>query len=67
MLIKDLQDIASEMVVTFFKLSTKTLKAMILAKFSKMMAIAQTITAKEDNNLMHRFDWSMNLGVLSDS
>jgi hypothetical protein len=43
MQIKDLQDVASEMVVTFFKLSTETSKAVILAKLSKMMATTQTM------------------------
>jgi hypothetical protein len=51
-----LQDVAREMVVTFFKLYTETLKAVILAKFSKMMVIPHTMAVEEEEDLMHRFD-----------
>ncbi len=59
--IKELQDVASETLVSFFKLSTETAKGVIIAEFKKILNEARDMAAKEDDDLRYKFDWSMDL------
>jgi hypothetical protein len=57
--IKELQDVASKTVVSFFKLSTETAKSVIIAEFKKILNKTRAIAAENEDNLRYRFDWSM--------
>jgi hypothetical protein len=57
--IKELQDLASKTVVSFFKLSTETAKSVIIAKFKKIQNKTRTVAAENYNNLRYKFNWSM--------
>jgi hypothetical protein len=61
--IKELQDVASKTVVSFFKLSTETAKSVIIAEFKKILNKTHAIAAENDDNLRYRFDWSMEPNV----
>ncbi len=53
----------SKTVVSFFKLSTETPEAVIIAEFKKILIQAQEIAAEEDDEYRFEFDWSMDLDV----
>jgi hypothetical protein len=59
--IKELQDMASKTVVSFFKLSTEMAKGVIIAEFEKILNEAREMAAKDDDDLRYKFDWSMDL------
>jgi hypothetical protein len=61
--VKEFQGMTSKTVVSFFKLSTETHKAVIIAKFMKILIQAQKMVVEEDNEYRFKFDWSMNLNV----
>jgi hypothetical protein len=59
--IKELQDVVSKTVVSFFKLSMEMTKGVIIAEFEKISNEAREMAAKDDDDLRYKFDWSMDL------
>jgi hypothetical protein len=59
--IKELQDVASKTVVSFFKLSMETAKGVIIAELEKILNEARETAAKDDDDLRYKFNWSMDL------
>ncbi len=59
--IKELQDVASKMLVSFFKLSMETAKGVIIAESEKILNEAREMAAKDDDDLQYKFNWSMDL------
>jgi hypothetical protein len=61
--IKELQDVASKTVVSFFKLSMETAKGVIITESKKILNEAREMAAKDDDDLRYKFDWSMDLNT----
>ncbi len=62
-LIKELQDIYSETVVSLFRVSTATRKKVILAEMKKILLKAQKLAQLESGDMMLH-DFSMELDVM---
>jgi hypothetical protein len=61
--VKDLKFIDSKTVVTFFKLSTSTPKAVILSKLKKILHNDAQVKACEDNLYFKLYDFSLDLNI----